>query len=191
MSQPTPQTGYIATHYRLDHPSPLVHLAHSPIHPTLSAAQAHARREFAHFLNHYLHTGFHGEYCDDLDLSRRAHITAHVRSCGPGWIGPWEEVVLSEFVISEEEIQGSAVRSEGLFGNGGSVNMIGHRTASAMRLHTFMMRPGPDFALEGWYEWTQTRLPRPGRRDDGPFRRPDDPPYDESMGFESREGGGI
>jgi hypothetical protein len=131
-----------------------------------------------------------------MDLDMNGRITAELQRPGPGWRGPWEEWVLSEFVINTVEVQGPAMGGEEqtrLPEDGKSVGVVGRppwtATTPGIPLLTPMTSPGPDFDLERWYEWTQTRLPWPERRSDGPLRRPDDPPYSESMSFNTRKGG--
>jgi hypothetical protein len=124
-----------------------------------------------------------------MDLTTRGLITTHVHGRGPYGAVLVEQYFLSEFVIEAVEInsEASGEQLEGeeeadMPGEDAQVRSLSPPT-DPITVDSPMMQPGPHFAQEAGSEWTQTRLPWPYRRDDGPFRRPDDAPYSEKMSF--------
>jgi hypothetical protein len=197
--------GFRVKHYRFTlPPNPGVHIAYSLTYPTLRAAQEEAHKHFNHFLAEYTRQGHYGTYRNEMDLTTRGLITTHVHGRGPYGAVLVEQYFLSEFVIEAVEINSEASGEQ--LGDEEEPDMPGEAAqlegedeadmpgetaqlrspsppTDPITAESPMMQPGPHFALEAGAEWTQTRLPWPSRRDDGPFRRPDDAPYSEKMSF--------
>lgn len=181
-----PATGFRIKHYIWTLPPfKIINIATSPIFSTFEECQADAHLQFDRFLAFYLHHGQSGIFHNEMNLSKRGLITAYVYTNDTYGRVRQELHPLSEFVIEAVKLQHDHQAPQMRRGvEADASNFPSHHIETSqvgsLALH---MRPGPDYELEKCRGWSQTRTPWPPKRDGGPYRRGDDPPYREVLSF--------
>ncbi|KAF2446937.1 hypothetical protein P171DRAFT_241894 [Karstenula rhodostoma CBS 690.94] len=109
--------------------------------------------------------GFKGKFCNDIDLWRRGLIT-QITEYG-------QERPLSEYEIQAIPLQDCAVPGDPFLGVSAQQIMIPKPIASSSSKK--MPPTASEIAQDPF--WAQSRIPYFRKRDEGPFRSLDDPPY--------------
>lgn len=167
---------------------------------TLPSATYAAQRQFDKILReHHSQQRYGGRFINELGIFQRAWITAYVEPpIGSG--GPMIEVPVSELLIHPVDRDNDIMtppmggeKENDLFkedANTAPVVKLPFDTgSSAASTHEIIMdgehqiKANTSISRERRASWTQADLPYPRKRDDAPFRRSEDRPYDQIMHF--------